>query len=49
MTRPTDTAKGDIYISYNDVSQWQFYVPVTLPLAASHYDTFFNVRITVHL
>jgi hypothetical protein len=39
MTRPTDTAKGDIYISYNDVSQWQFYVLVTLALAVCHYDT----------
>jgi len=39
MTRPTDTAKGDIYISYSEVPQWQFYVPVTLNLALGHYDT----------
>ena len=39
MTRPTDTAKRDIYITYNDVSQWQFYVPVTLILAVGHCDT----------
>ena len=35
----TNRHKGDIYISYNDVSQWQFYVPVTLTLAVGHYDT----------
>jgi hypothetical protein len=25
--------------TYSDVSQWQYYVPVTLTVAVGHYDT----------